>query len=67
MAFSPRNHAALLPLVKQCRPVVEAGVECLLETRNASELQSPFAPAILRYIDAFGSKFTERRSVASFV
>lgn len=52
---------------EQFRPVVEQGVECLLETRNTSELQTPFAPAILRYIDAFGSKFTEGRSVASFI
>jgi len=46
---------------------VEHGVECLLETRNTTESHTPFAPAILRYIDAFGSKFTEGRSVASFV
>src|SRR5271166_1956846 len=36
------------------RPVVERGAECLLDTRNPSEKEMPFAPAILRYIDAFG-------------
>jgi uncharacterized protein (TIGR04255 family) len=51
----------------QFRPVVERGVECLLATRNTSEMQMPFAPAILRYIDAFGDKFTEGRSAASFI
>jgi uncharacterized protein (TIGR04255 family) len=30
-------------------------------------MQMPFAPAILRYIDAFGNKFTQGRSAASFI
>jgi uncharacterized protein (TIGR04255 family) len=49
------------------RPVVERGTECLLNTRNPSEKEMPFAPAILRYIDAFSSKFTEGRTAATFL
>jgi len=52
---------------KQFRPVVEKGVELLLETRNESERETPFSSTILRYIDAFGSRFTRGSSVAGFV
>lgn len=48
------------------RPVVQKGVELLLETRNASASTTPFTAATLRYIDAFGSKFTEGRSIGVF-
>jgi uncharacterized protein (TIGR04255 family) len=49
------------------RPVVERGAECLLATRNPSEKEMPFAPAILRYIDAFSPQFTEGRTAATFL
>jgi uncharacterized protein (TIGR04255 family) len=52
---------------KQFRPVVERGVELLLETRNESERETPFSLTTLRYIDAFGSIFTQGSSVARFV
>jgi uncharacterized protein (TIGR04255 family) len=52
---------------RQFRPVVEKGIELLLQTRNASESEMPFTPTILRYINAFGSKFTRGRSAANFV
>jgi uncharacterized protein (TIGR04255 family) len=48
-------------------PVVREGVRILLESRNPSEREMPFTSASLRYIDAFGSKFTEGRSMATFV
>lgn len=51
---------------KQFRPVVEHGVECLLETRNDAERQTEFSQ-VLRYINAFGRKFTRTRSAARFV
>jgi uncharacterized protein (TIGR04255 family) len=52
---------------KQFRPVVQQGVECLIKTRSDQEKDIPFGPAILRYIDAFGPKFTEGRSAIAFV
>ncbi|MGH7102884.1 MAG: TIGR04255 family protein [Acetobacteraceae bacterium] len=51
----------------QFRPIVEQGVACLLETRNASEREAPFTSAGLRYINAFGPRYTEGRSAGSFV
>lgn len=52
---------------KQFRPVVEKGIELLLETRNAAEQNVPFDISNLRYINAFGDKFTKGLSVAKFV
>jgi uncharacterized protein (TIGR04255 family) len=52
---------------EQFRPVVERGVECLLSTRNPAEEHMPFGAVILRYINAFGAKFTQERSAESFV
>jgi uncharacterized protein (TIGR04255 family) len=49
------------------RPVLEQGVRLLIETRNPPEKQMPFTGASLRYINAFGSKFTQGRSTAAFV
>ena len=49
------------------RPVVERGVELLLESRGEAEHASPFVGVTLRYIDAFGNHFTEGRSVAAFL
>jgi uncharacterized protein (TIGR04255 family) len=50
----------------QFRPVVQTGVEILIETRDPPEAATPFATATLRYVNAFGSKFTEGRSIADF-
>jgi uncharacterized protein (TIGR04255 family) len=52
---------------REFRPVVEEGVRILLETRNPSEKEMPFTSASLRYIDAFGNKFTEGRSTGAFI
>jgi uncharacterized protein (TIGR04255 family) len=49
------------------KPVVEEGVRILLETRNPAEKEQPFTSASLRYIDAFGKKFTEGRSTDAFI
>lgn len=49
------------------KPVLEQGVRLLLETRNPAEQQMPFMGASLRYINAFGRKFTEGRSTGAFV
>jgi uncharacterized protein (TIGR04255 family) len=49
------------------RPVLEQGVRLLLETRDLPEKQIPFTGASLRYINAFGRKFTQERSTAAFV
>ncbi len=49
------------------KPVLEQGIRLLLESRNSSEKQMPFAGASLRYINAFGSRFTGGRSTAAFV
>jgi uncharacterized protein (TIGR04255 family) len=49
------------------KPVLEQGIRLLLETRSPSEKEMPFTGASLRYINAFGSKFTEGRSTAAFV
>jgi uncharacterized protein (TIGR04255 family) len=48
-------------------PVLKKGVGLLLETRNPSEKEMPFTTARVRYINAFGSRFTEGRSTAAFV
>jgi uncharacterized protein (TIGR04255 family) len=52
---------------REFRPVVELGVDSLLNNRNESERQSNFAPVLLRYLDAFSPRFTEGRSAAKFV
>jgi len=52
---------------EEFRPVVEQGVRILLETRNPVEKERPFTSATLRYIDAFGKRFTEGRSTAVFI
>jgi uncharacterized protein (TIGR04255 family) len=52
---------------REFRPVVEEGVRILLDTRNPSEKDMPFTSASLRYIDAFGNKFTEGRSTEAFI
>src|SRR5215471_16972408 len=52
---------------QEFRPVVEEGVDILLETRNPSEKDTPFTSASLRYIDAFGYQLTEGRSTAAFL
>jgi uncharacterized protein (TIGR04255 family) len=49
------------------KPILEQGVRLLLEARNPSEKEMPFSTASLRYINAFGSKFTESRSTAVFI
>jgi uncharacterized protein (TIGR04255 family) len=49
------------------RPVLEQGIGLLLETRNPSEKQMPFTGASLRYINAFGKKFTEGWSTPAFI
>jgi uncharacterized protein (TIGR04255 family) len=49
------------------KPVLEKGVELLLETRHPSEKEMPFTTARVRYINAFGSRFTEGRSTAAFL
>ncbi|HTV46161.1 MAG TPA: TIGR04255 family protein [Stellaceae bacterium] len=52
---------------QQFKPIVENGVGVLLETRIPAEKTMPFTSASLRYLNAFGSKFMEGQSVASFV
>jgi uncharacterized protein (TIGR04255 family) len=49
------------------KPVLERGVELLLETRNPTEKDTPFTSARVRYVNAFGSRFTEGRSTAAFM
>jgi uncharacterized protein (TIGR04255 family) len=49
------------------KPVLEQGLQLLLETRNPSEREMSFTGASLRYINAFGDKFTEGRSMAVFI
>jgi uncharacterized protein (TIGR04255 family) len=48
-------------------PVVQAGVEALLKTRDETEKTFPFTSVSLRYIDAFGSELTEGRDIGTFV
>jgi uncharacterized protein (TIGR04255 family) len=48
-------------------PVVEQGLRILLETRNPAEKELPFTSATLRYINAFGKQFLERRSTTLFI
>jgi uncharacterized protein (TIGR04255 family) len=52
---------------QEFKPVVEEGVNILLETRNSAEKELSFTSANLRYINAFGSKFTEGRPTATFM
>lgn len=49
------------------RPVVEAGVAKLLESRDEAEKDEPFGAVLLRYIDAFGPEFTQGLSVFDFL
>jgi uncharacterized protein (TIGR04255 family) len=49
------------------KPIVEAGVRTLLDTRNPTEKAMPFTSATLRYLNAFGNRFTEQQSIAGFV
>jgi uncharacterized protein (TIGR04255 family) len=49
------------------KPVLEQGIRLLLDTRNPSEKETPFTGASLRYINAFGSRFTGGRSTAAFI
>jgi uncharacterized protein (TIGR04255 family) len=49
------------------KPILEQGIRLLLESRNPSEKQMPFTGASLRYINAFGSKFTEGYPTPTFI
>ena len=48
-------------------PVVEAGVNAILESRPEAERGSPFTATSLRYIDAFGTDLTAGMDVARFM
>jgi len=48
-------------------PVVQSGIEALLNARDESEKELNFTSVSLRYIDAFGPELTEGRDVESFV
>jgi uncharacterized protein (TIGR04255 family) len=48
-------------------PVLRQGIQLLLETRNPAEREMSFTGASLRYINAFGARFTEGRSMAVFI
>ncbi len=48
-------------------PVVRKGLEILIASRTAKEADLPFTATNLRYIDAFGEKLTQGRSVNDFV
>jgi uncharacterized protein (TIGR04255 family) len=52
---------------QQFRPIVENGLRILLETRISTERQAAFTRVSLRYLNAFGRQFMERRSISSFV
>jgi uncharacterized protein (TIGR04255 family) len=48
-------------------PILERGIDALLRARDEADRATPFAGVSLRYIDAFGSEFTEGRSVGAFL
>ena len=48
-------------------PVVQAGVEALLKTREETEKTLPFTSVSLRYIDAFTPNLTEGRDIGAFI
>jgi uncharacterized protein (TIGR04255 family) len=48
-------------------PVVQAGVEALLKTREETEKTLPFTSVSLRYIDAFKPELTEGRDIGAFI
>src|SRR5579864_744682 len=52
---------------EEFRPVVERGISILLDTRDASEREMPFATIALRYIDAFKPDLTGGRPVTRFL
>jgi uncharacterized protein (TIGR04255 family) len=48
-------------------PVLEQGIRLLLESRTPAEKDLPFTGATLRYINAFGAKYTRGQSMPAFV
>ncbi len=48
-------------------PVVQAGIDALLNAREESEKALPFTSVSLRYIDAFRSELTGGRDAESFI
>jgi uncharacterized protein (TIGR04255 family) len=52
---------------KEFRPVVEKGVEILLQSRADTERDASFIAGSLRYIDAFGATLTKGLATADFV
>ncbi len=52
---------------KQFRPVVDTGVELLIQVRNAAEQNTPFLGTSLRYINSFTESFTNGQSVSEFI
>jgi uncharacterized protein (TIGR04255 family) len=52
---------------KQFRPVVDQGIDLLLQARNQSEQTLSFVRASLRYINSFDDQFVRGRTFASFV
>jgi len=52
---------------KDFRPVVESGVEGMLQARPMEERDKPIVLASLRYIDAFTTKLTEGRDIVRFL
>jgi uncharacterized protein (TIGR04255 family) len=48
-------------------PIVEQGVQALLNARSGAERARPFSGVSLRYIDAFGIDFLGKRSPGEFI
>lgn len=48
-------------------PVVQSGIDALLNARDEAEKNFPFTSVSLRYIDAFGPELTEGLDVESFI
>ena len=49
------------------RPIVESGIINLIACRDETEKEKPFNTVLLRYIDAFDSKFMENTTLVDFM